>query len=159
MENGIALSLIFYIMLLHFLHLLLASFVFPSSSFTARSAQIALEPGQAGGRCPLKGPRRAPRAAPHVPHPGQRWRGAPGAPSPLLCVDVVLGARCVPGRLAPAANPRCRGSESGGWAAPAACYCALRLPGGLGRATCFICPTLGNGTAALHGCETELSLY
>lgn len=39
-------------MLLHFLHLLLASFVFPSSSFTALLAQIVLElclPAQPAG--------------------------------------------------------------------------------------------------------------
>ena len=67
MENGIALNLIFYIMLLHFLHLLLASFVFPSSSFTARPARIVLEPGQGGGCCPLEGPRGAPQGSQSCP--------------------------------------------------------------------------------------------
>lgn len=36
---------------------------------------------------------------------------------------------------------------------------ALPLPGGPGRTSCFICPSLGNDTAALHGRETKLPLY
>lgn len=36
---------------------------------------------------------------------------------------------------------------------------ALLLPGGPSRTNCFICPSLGNDMAALHGRETKLPLY
>lgn len=79
MENGIALNLIFYIMLLHFLHLLLASFVFPSSSFTACSARVVLEPGQAGGAAMSpQGSQSRPHISP-IPCKGGGCSGCPFA--------------------------------------------------------------------------------
>lgn len=175
MENGIALNLILYIMLLHFLHLLLASFVFPSSSFTALLAQSVLElclPAQPGGPRGAATPGARLPPAPCVSPSHAKAPGCGGCPWPLPAlwrssswleheapffpvIPLQMRAAC----LAWPGNPQSWWSESCGGAASLACYCALLLPVGLPRTTCFICHMLNNNMDGLRGYETKLALY